>query len=56
MSPVRVSASSSESAIPNLVGMSRAALAAEMAAFGAEPFRARQLWHWIYHRGVTDFT
>ena len=27
-----------------------------MAAFGAEPFRARQLWHWIYHRGATDFT
>ena len=26
-----------------------------MAAIGAEPFRARQLWHWIYHRGVTDF-
>jgi 23S rRNA (adenine2503-C2)-methyltransferase len=26
-----------------------------MAAFGAEPFRARQLWHWIYHRGATDF-
>ena len=22
---------------------------------GAEPFRARQLWHWIYHRGATDF-
>jgi 23S rRNA (adenine2503-C2)-methyltransferase len=40
---------------PNLVGMSRAELAEEMAAFGAEPFRARQLWHWIYHRGVTDF-
>jgi 23S rRNA (adenine2503-C2)-methyltransferase len=39
----------------NLVGLSRAALAAEMADFGAEPFRARQLWHWIYHRGVTDF-
>jgi 23S rRNA (adenine2503-C2)-methyltransferase len=39
----------------NLVGMSRAELAEEMAAFGAEPFRARQLWHWIYHRGVTDF-
>src|SRR5207245_4386270 len=39
----------------DLVGMSRAALAAEMASFGAEPFRARQLWHWIYHRGVTDF-
>ena len=40
---------------PNLVGMGRAELAAEMARFGAEPFRARQLWHWIYHRGVTDF-
>ncbi len=39
----------------NLVGIGRAELAAEMAAFGAEPFRARQLWHWIYHRGVTDF-
>jgi 23S rRNA (adenine2503-C2)-methyltransferase len=40
---------------PNLVGMGRAELAEEMAGFGAEPFRARQLWHWIYHRGVTDF-
>src|SRR5260370_14827467 len=40
----------------NLVGLSRAELAAEMAGFGAEPFRARQLWHWIYYRGVTDFT
>jgi 23S rRNA (adenine2503-C2)-methyltransferase len=39
----------------NLVGLGRAALAAEMAEFGAEPFRARQLWHWIYHRGATDF-
>ena len=39
----------------NLVGLSRAELAEEMAAFGAEPFRARQLWHWIYHRGVIDF-
>jgi 23S rRNA (adenine2503-C2)-methyltransferase len=40
---------------PNLVGMGRTELAAEMASIGAEPFRARQLWHWIYHRGVTDF-
>jgi 23S rRNA (adenine2503-C2)-methyltransferase len=39
----------------NLVGLSREALAAEMVEFGAEPFRARQLWHWIYHRGATDF-
>ena len=46
---------SSEMQHPNLVGLGRAALAAELAAFGAEPFRARQLWHWIYHRGATDF-
>jgi 23S rRNA (adenine2503-C2)-methyltransferase len=39
----------------NLVGLGRAEIAAEMAEIGAEPFRARQLWHWIYHRGVTDF-
>ena len=39
----------------NLVGLGRTELAAALAAFGAEPFRARQLWHWIYHRGVTDF-
>jgi 23S rRNA (adenine2503-C2)-methyltransferase len=39
----------------NLVGLGRGELAAEMARVGAEPFRARQLWHWIYHRGVTDF-
>ena len=53
--PLRIPASPNL-ASPNLVGMSRAELAAEMAAFGAEPFRARQLWHWIYHRGATDFT
>ena len=39
----------------SLVGLGRDALAAEMAAFGAEPFRCRQLWHWIYHRGAADF-
>jgi 23S rRNA (adenine2503-C2)-methyltransferase len=45
----------SEAHHPNLFGLGRAALATELAAFGAEPFRARQLWHWIYHRGATDF-
>ena len=39
----------------NLAGVSRAELAAAMTEIGAEPFRARQLWHWIYHRGSTDF-
>lgn len=39
----------------NLVGLSREELAAELASIGAPAFRARQLWHWIYHRGATDF-
>lgn len=39
----------------NLAGLSRAQLTAELAALGEKPFRAKQLWHWIYHRGVTDF-
>ena len=39
----------------DLVGLSRAELAASVAAIGEAPFRAKQLWHWIYHRGVTDF-
>jgi 23S rRNA (adenine2503-C2)-methyltransferase len=39
----------------SLVGLSREELLEEMTGFGAEPFRARQLWHWIYHRGATDF-
>jgi 23S rRNA (adenine2503-C2)-methyltransferase len=46
---------SSARARRNLVGLGRAELAAEMAELGAAPFRARQLWHWIYHRGATDF-
>ncbi|MCS6892298.1 MAG: 23S rRNA (adenine(2503)-C(2))-methyltransferase RlmN [Rhodovarius sp.] len=39
----------------DLVGMTREQLAAEMAALGEQPFRARQLWHWIYHQGERDF-
>jgi 23S rRNA (adenine2503-C2)-methyltransferase len=39
----------------DLVGLSRAELAAEMEAIGEAPFRVKQLWHWIYHQGVTDF-
>ncbi len=39
----------------DLVGLSREDLAAAMAEIGEQPFRAKQLWHWIYHQGVTDF-
>ena len=39
----------------DLVGLDRDQLAAELAALGEKPFRARQIWQWIYARGVTDF-
>jgi 23S rRNA (adenine2503-C2)-methyltransferase len=39
----------------DLVGLSRAELAEALAAIGAPAFRAKQLWHWIYHQGATDF-
>ncbi len=38
-----------------LVGLDRAELTALMQEIGEPAFRARQLWHWIYHRGETDF-
>jgi len=39
----------------DLVGMDRGELTTELAEIGEKPFRAKQLWHWIYHQGVTDF-
>ena len=38
-----------------LVGLDRDELTALMQEIGEPAFRARQLWHWIYHRGETDF-
>ncbi len=38
-----------------LVGLSREELGDLMKEIGEPAFRARQLWHWIYHRGETDF-
>jgi len=38
-----------------LVGLSREELTALMQEIGEPAFRARQLWHWIYHRGETEF-
>ncbi len=40
---------------PDLVGLDRAELASRLAEIGQPAFRARQLWHWIYHRGANDF-
>ena len=39
----------------SLVGLSRDDLKLAMADAGLEPFRARQVWQWIYWHGVTDF-
>lgn len=38
-----------------LIGLARDELAAALAALGEKPFRAKQLWHWIYFRGADDF-
>jgi 23S rRNA (adenine2503-C2)-methyltransferase len=38
-----------------LIGLSRADLAAEIQAIGEKPFRAKQIWHWLYHRGARRF-
>ena len=38
-----------------LVGLSRIELADAVTALGEKPFRAKQLWQWIYHRGARDF-
>lgn len=39
----------------NLLGLDRAGLAEFFAALGEKPFRARQVFKWIYDRGVDDF-
>jgi 23S rRNA (adenine2503-C2)-methyltransferase len=39
----------------NLVGLTRPEIAAALAEFGEKPFRAGQIWRWIYVRGATDF-
>ena len=45
--------------LTNLIGLTRAQLAAELEAAGVEPkfvrMRAGQVWHWIYQRGATSF-
>src|ERR1700712_3012486 len=44
----------------DLVGLTREQIKAALEAGGPEPkqakLRAKELWHWIYHRGATDFT
>lgn len=40
----------------DLIGLSKEELQNEVAAIGEKPFRAKQLWQWIYFHGETDFT
>jgi 23S rRNA (adenine2503-C2)-methyltransferase len=44
----------------DLIGLTREQLRELLAEHGLEPkqakLRAKQLWHWIYNRGATDFT
>ena len=40
----------------SLVGMPRAEVAARLVALGIEPFRAKQIWQWIYTKGAIDFS
>ena len=39
----------------NILGLSRAALEAEVTALGLPKFRARQLWRWVWRHGLTSF-
>ena len=39
----------------NIIGLSKDELIALMQEFQVPPFRAKQIWHWIYQRGVQSF-
>ena len=41
---------------PNLVGMTRDQLAEALKPLGVESFRSKQVWQWLYGKGVTDFS
>ena len=53
--PAPVNAAAQSATPRSLIGLSLAELEAELATLDVERFRARQLWHWIYHRGAKRF-
>ncbi|MFN3075340.1 MAG: 23S rRNA (adenine(2503)-C(2))-methyltransferase RlmN [Alphaproteobacteria bacterium] len=55
MMTAATTATNTDDARRELIGLSREELAALMVSLGEKPFRAKQVWHWLYHRGVTDF-
>ena len=38
-----------------LIGLSKQELETEILNVGEKPFRAKQLWQWLYFHGETDF-
>jgi len=57
--PVRRAAQPRSDGRIELIGLSRDAIRAALGEAGLEPrqskLRAKQIWHWIYNRGVSDF-
>ena len=39
----------------DIIGLTRKELAEELKALDIEAFRAKQIWHWVYTKGATDF-
>ncbi|MBL8628294.1 MAG: 23S rRNA (adenine(2503)-C(2))-methyltransferase RlmN [Rhodospirillaceae bacterium] len=48
-------AGAAQAARPALVGLSKPELIETMAGLGEKPFRAKQIWHWMYHQGAKSF-
>ena len=40
----------------DLVGLSRSEMEAVFDEIGLPRFRVKQVWHWIYHHGVREFS
>ena len=40
---------------PSLIGLDLDEMTAALASLGFKPFRAKQIWNWIYARGASDF-
>src|SRR5205085_10312231 len=57
--PVPRAATARADGLIELVGISKDAIRQQFEEAGLEPkqakLRAKQVWHWIYNRGVTDF-
>lgn len=41
--------------LPSLIGLDLGELTAAVASLDLKPYRAKQLWNWIYARGASDF-